>query len=112
MPVIAKLVATVVFVFVFIPLGIVAGATLLFPLSRAGERITRARREILMTAIAVGGTVLLAGTVSIAYALMVGLTCLAVVAGTLISELIKGYRVSAEQASGAAIVVPRPRDPM
>ena len=109
MSAIVRLVAIVALVFVLLPLGTVGAAHLFFPSSGLGGKLVRARVEILMTAAALGGTVLLAGTVSTGYAVVVGFTCFVVVLASLMTDVLKAARLASEEPSGPSAVVPRPR---
>lgn len=109
MSAIVRLIAIVTVVFVLLPLGTVGTARLFFPSSRLGGKIVRARIEILITAAALGGTVLLAGTVATGYAVVVGFTCCVVAVGSLVADALKTARLAGEQPSGASAVVPRSR---
>jgi hypothetical protein len=108
MPAIVKLVVIVLCIFVVLPLGTLAVAALCFPRTPLGARLVRARGEILTTAVAISGVEILAGSVSRSYAIIVGLTCLLVIAGMLISDTLKHYRWHTGATSRSPVVASRP----
>jgi hypothetical protein len=110
MPAIVKLVLIVLCLFVLLPLGAIATIAVCFPRTVLGARVLAARAEILTTAIALGGVEVLAGSVARSYAVIVGVTCLMVMAGMLISDTVKHYRwPSANGPARSSMAMPRTR---
>jgi hypothetical protein len=110
MPGIAKLLLIVLCLFLLLPLGAIATIAVCFPQTALGSRVLAARAEILTTAIALGGIEILAGSVARSYAVIVGVTCLMVIAGMLISDTVKHYRwPTASAAVRSSTVMPRTR---
>ncbi len=87
----------------------IATTAVCFPRTALGTRVLAARGEILTSAIAPGGVEVLAGSVARSYAVIVGVTCLMVLAGRLISDTMQHYYrwPTAAGAARTAVGVPR-----